>query len=81
MPRVVVSFTPAAVRVVIEFNLVRAGSQRHRNLADERVPVLPVVEHQLLVEVEPVAAVLSRTLNEDKIISGSAGREVTRPPD
>src|SRR5579872_4343223 len=69
-------FTPSSFCVVIKFDLMRTLGERDRSFTDECIPLGPIVEHEFLVDVEPIAAVFPRTLHECEVRSGDArGKE------
>ena len=71
--------SPTALDEVIELNLVRTGRQRHFHLAQKRICLRPVVDHQLLVDIQTVTAVFAGALNENQVVTRSAGREISCP--
>ena len=69
MPKVSCCLPQPFLHKVFELNLVRAGLQRNLDLAQKRVGLGPVIDHDLLVDIQPVAAVLSRALNESQVVA------------
>src|SRR5579863_7381331 len=78
-PQVGGDFPPSLFCVVIKFYLMRSLGQRDRSFAHEGVPLRPIVEHQLLVDIEAIAAILAGTLHECEIRSGNGGGKETGP--
>ena len=69
MPKFTLVLPQPRCHKVFELNLVRSRRQRNLDLAEKCVRLRPVVDHQFLVDIQPIATVFSRALNEYQVVA------------
>src|SRR5271157_1097821 len=70
---------PTVVNEVLETHSVRARVERYPDLTDSGFDQFPVINHEVVIQVEPVAALLSGSLHKEYMLARVRGGEVSGP--